>query len=147
MKDLEKFDQIEKQLNAKKRENLKKAYEVLGRKFYQQSHAKNLSTAEEMLGSMSKYEKLGREFYQQSHAKSLSEAAEMIGSMSSQTPTLAEKKLINLKAQEEQLINLKAQLQTVADGMVWTGKYWAIDNLPEVSNWLSQFRKKENDQS
>lgn len=136
MKDLEKFNQIEKQLNAKKRENLKKAYEVLGRKFYKKSHAKNLPKAEEMIESMSEYEKLGREFYKQSHAKSMSEAEEMLGSMSSQTPTLAEKKLINLQS----------QLQTVADGMEWTGKYWAIDNLPEVSNWLSQFRKKENDQ-
>ena len=148
MKDLEKFYQIEKQLNAKKRENLKKAYEVLGRKFYKKSHAKNLSTAEEMLGSMAEYEKLGRKFYKQSHAKSMSEAFDMLTKpLTSQTPTLTEERLTNLKAQEEQLINLKAQLQTVADGMVWTGKYWVIDNLPEVSNWLSQFRKKENDQS
>lgn len=34
MKDLERLDQIEKQLNAKKRENLKKGYEILGREFY-----------------------------------------------------------------------------------------------------------------
>lgn len=134
MKDLEKFNQIEKQLNAKKRENLKKAYEVLGRKFYKKSHAKNLPKAEEMIESMSKYEKLGREFYQKSNAKSMSEAEEMLTNMPlDQVPTtLTEKQF--------------SQLKFIADSMQWTGKYWSIDNLPEISNWLSQFRKKENEQ-
>ncbi|MDN6119234.1 MAG: hypothetical protein L0I69_05555 [Lactococcus sp.] len=26
--------------------------------------------------------------------------------------------------------------------MQWTGNYWKIDNLPEVSEWLSQFRQE-----
>lgn len=137
MKDLEKFNQIEKQLNAKKRENLKKAYEVLGRKFYKKSHAKNLPKAEEMIESMSEYEKLGREFYKKSHAKSMSEAFDLLTkpltSHQDQVPTTLTEKQFN-------------QLKFIADGMQFNGKYWEIDNLPEISNWLSQFRRKENNQ-
>jgi hypothetical protein len=38
------------------------------------------------------------------------------------------------------------QLQAIADSMQWNGNFWKIDNLSEVSQWLSQFRK-ENAQS
>lgn len=89
-----------------------------------------------------KYEKLGRNFYKKTGAKSMSKAEDMLTNM----PLLTKEQLINFQAQEKQLINLQNQLQTVANGMKWTGKYWAIDNLSEITQWLSQFRK-ENTQS
>lgn len=102
MKDLERLDQIEKQLNAKKRENLKKGYEILGREFYKKAQAKSLSEAEKMLQHISVFQN----------------------------------KESDLTADQYQ------QLQAIANGMKWTGNYWQIDNLKEVSNCLSQFRKE-----
>lgn len=113
-KKLERIAELEKKLKARKRKELAKEYEKLGRKFYKKSNAKSIDMAENML---------------------------------TQTPTVTKKQLIILKAQEEQLTNLKAQLKTIANGMQWDGNYWNINNLPEVSNWLSQFRRKENEQS
>lgn len=49
MNELEKIEQLEKQLKARKREALKKGYEKLGRKFYKKTGAKNITTAENML--------------------------------------------------------------------------------------------------
>jgi len=118
-KKLERIELLEKKLKAQKRKELAKEYEKLGRKFYKKAQAKSIDMAENMLTTMP---------------------------LRSQTPTLTEEQLINLKAQEEQLINLKAQLKTIADNMEWSGKYWVINNLTEVSRWLSQFRKKENEQ-
>ena len=131
MKDLERLDQIEKQLNAKKRENLKKGYEILGREFYKKSNAKSLSEAEKMLTKMSEYEKLGRKFYKKAQAKSMSEAEDMLQHIS-----VFQNKESDLTADQYQ------QLQAIVNGMKWTGNFWQIDNLKEVSNWLSQFRKE-----
>lgn len=117
-KKLERIAELEKKLKARKRKELAKEYEKLGRKFYKQSNAKSIDMAENMLTSMP---------------------------LTSQTPTLTEEQLINLKAQEEHLINLKAQLKTIANGMEWNGNYWHIENLKDVTQWLSQFRK-ENEQ-
>lgn len=119
-KKLERIAELEKKLKARKRKELAKEYEKLGRKFYKKAQAKSIDMADNMLTNMP---------------------------LTSQTPTLTEERLTNLKAQEEQLINLKAQLKTIANGMQWDGNYWNINNLPEVSNWLSQFRRKENEQS
>lgn len=79
------------------------------------------------------YEKIGREFYKNAGTKSVDMAKEMIT------------KLINLQTQEKRLINLKAQLQTIANSMEWNGNYWHVENLKEITDWLSQFRK-ENEQ-
>ena len=116
MNELERLDQIEKQVKAKKRETretLKKGYEILGRGFYKQSNAKSMPEAFDMLTKP-------------------------------QTPTVTEEQLINLKSQEEKLINLKSQLQVIANGLEWTGNYWHAENLKEVTQWLSQFRKENN---
>lgn len=80
------------------------------------------------------YEKLGREFYKKSQAKSLSEAEKMLQHIS-----VFQNKESDLTANQYQ------QLQAIANGMKWTGNYWQIDNLKEVSNCLSQFRKESPD--
>ena len=49
MTELERIEALEKQLKTRKRKALAKEYERLGRKFYKQSHAKNMTTAENML--------------------------------------------------------------------------------------------------
>lgn len=84
------------------------------------------------------YEKLGRKFYKKAQAKSIDMAGEMLTDMS----LLTKKQLINLQTQEKELINLQNQLKFIADSMKWDSNYWKINNLPEVSNWLSQFRKE-----
>lgn len=75
------------------------------------------------------YEKLGRKFYKQSHAQSMSAAENILAHIplsSHQVSTLTTEQF--------------TQLQTIADSMQWNGNFWKIDNLPEVSEWLSQFR-------
>lgn len=57
MNELEKIEQLEKQLKARKREALKKGYEKLGRKFYKKTGAKNITTAENMLDHTPVFEK------------------------------------------------------------------------------------------
>jgi len=49
MTELEKIEQLEKQLKARKRKALAKEYEKLGRKFLKQSNAKNIEAANQML--------------------------------------------------------------------------------------------------
>lgn len=80
------------------------------------------------------YEKLGREFYKKSNAKSLSEAAEILTNM----PLSSNQNQFSTTLTEKQF----SQLQAIADSMKWTGNYWQIDNLKEVSQLLSQFRKE-----
>ena len=130
-KKLERIELLEKKLKAQKRKELAKEYEKLGRKFYKKTGAKSIDMAENMLGSMSEYEKLGREFCKQSNANSMSEAFDMLTNMP-----------LSSTLTEEQFM----QLKFIAGNMQWDGNYWNINNLPEVGNWLSQFRKKENDQ-
>lgn len=84
------------------------------------------------------YEKLGREFYKKSQAKSMSTAHEMITNM----PLLTKKQLLNFQTQEKQFFNLQTQLKNIANGMEWNGNYWHTENLKEVTEWLSQFRKE-----
>ena len=135
MNELDKIEKLEKQLKARKRKALAKEYEKLGREFYKQSNAKSMPKAHKMIGSMSEmseYEKLGREFCRQSNANSMSEAFEMLTKMP-----------LSSTLTEEQFM----QLKFIAGNMQWDGNYWNINNLPEVGNWLSQFRKKENEQS
>lgn len=117
-KKLERIELLEKKLKAQKRKELAKEYEKLGRKFYKKAQAKSIDMADNMLTNMP---------------------------LTSQTSTLTEERLTNLKAQEEQLVNLKSQLQVIANGLEWTGNYWHAENLNEVTQWLSQFRK-ENEQ-
>lgn len=80
------------------------------------------------------YEKLGREFYKKLQAKSLSEAAEILTNM----PLSSNQNQVSTTLTEKQF----SQLQAIADSMKWTGNYWQIDNLKEVSQLLSQFRKE-----
>ena len=129
-KKLERIANLEKKLKAQKRKELAKEYEKLGRKFYKKTGTKSIDMANEMIESMSEYEKLGRDFYKETQAKSMNEAKDMLT------------QLKNLQNQEKRLINLKSQLQAIADSMVWSGKYWVIDNSIEVTQWLSQFRKE-----
>lgn len=35
-----------------------------------------------------------------------------------------------------------AQLKTIADNMHYNGRYWQIENLPKVAEWLSSFRSE-----
>lgn len=105
MNELEKIEQLEKQLKARKREALKKGYEKLGRKFYKKTGAKNITTAENMLDHTPVFEK--RE---------------------TASPTLTTEQF--------------QQLQNIAKNMQWNGNFWKIDNLSEVSEWLSQFRNE-----
>lgn len=86
------------------------------------------------------YEKLGREFYKKSQAKSMSASHEMLTNM----PLLTKEQFVNLQTQEKQLLNLQNQLKNIANGMEWTGNYWHTENLKEVTEWLSQFRKENN---
>lgn len=109
MNELEKIEQLEKQLKARKREALKKGYEKLGRKFYKKTGAKNITTAENMLDHTSVFEK--RE---------------------TASPTLTTEQF--------------QQLQNIANAMTYNGNFWKIENLKDVSQWLSQFRT-ENEQS
>lgn len=102
MTELERIAKLEKQLKARKRKALAKEYEKLGRKFYKQSHAKNTTTAENMLDHVPMFQP--------------------------KEPTLTSEQF--------------HQLQAIADSMQWNGNFWKIDNLPEVSEWLSQFRKE-----
>ncbi|TNK94909.1 hypothetical protein DKP74_07125 [Fructilactobacillus sanfranciscensis] len=87
-----------------------------------------------------KYEKLGRNFYKKTGVKSMSTAEDMLTNM----PLLTKEQFVNLQTQEKQLLNLQNQLKNIANGMEWTGNYWHTENLKEVTEWLSQFRK-END--
>lgn len=109
MNELEKIEQLEKQLKARKREALKKGYEKLGRKFYKKTGAKNITTAENMLDHTSIFEK--RE---------------------TASPTLTTEQF--------------QQLQNIANAMTYNGNFWKIEDLKDVSQWLSQFRT-ENEQS
>jgi len=52
MTELERIAKLEKKLKVRKRKALAKEYEKLGRKFYKQSHAQSMSTAEDMLTHM-----------------------------------------------------------------------------------------------
>jgi hypothetical protein len=117
-KKLERIELLEKKLKAQKRKELAKEYEKLGRKFYKKAQAKSIDMADNMLTNMP---------------------------LTSQTSTLTEERLTNLQTQEKQLLNLKSQLQVIANGLEWTGNYWHAENLNEVTQWLSQFRK-ENEQ-
>lgn len=49
MSELEKIEQLEKQLKERKRKALAKEYEKIGRAFYKQSYAKSITTAYKML--------------------------------------------------------------------------------------------------
>lgn len=80
------------------------------------------------------YEKLGREFYKQSHAKSMSTAHKML-----QHIPMFQNKESTLTTDQYQ------QLQDIANAMSYNGNFWKIENLKEVSQWLSQFRV-ENEQ-
>lgn len=111
MNELERLEQLEKKIKARKRKALTKEYEKLGRNFYKKTGVKSMSTAEDMLTNM---------------------------------PLLTKKQLINFQAQEKQLTNLQNQLQTIANGLEWNGNYWHAENLKEVTQWLSQFRKENN---
>ncbi|MEN2662966.1 hypothetical protein [Lacticaseibacillus paracasei] len=102
MTELERIEALEKQLKTRKRKALAKEYERLGRKFYKQSHAKNMTTAENML--------------------------EHIPMFQPKEPTLTSEQF--------------KQLQAIAENMQWNGNFWKIDNLSEVSEWLSQFRNE-----
>ena len=102
MTELERIAKLEKQLKVRKRKALAKEYEKLGRKFYKQSHAQSMSTAEDML--------------------------EHIPMFQHKEPTLTSEQF--------------KQLQAIAENMQWNGNFWKIDNLSEVSEWLSQFRNE-----
>lgn len=105
MTELERIEALEKQLKTRKRKALAKEYERLGRKFYKQSHAKNMTTAENML--------------------------EHIPMFQNKESTLT--------------TDQYQQLQDIANAMSYNGNFWKIENLKEVSQWLSQFRV-ENEQ-
>jgi len=49
MTELEKIEQLEKQLKARKRKALAKEYEKLGKRFLKQSNAKNIESANQIL--------------------------------------------------------------------------------------------------
>lgn len=36
------------------------------------------------------------------------------------------------------------QLISIADHMHWNGNFWQIDDLKNVSQWLAQFRTKQD---
>lgn len=84
------------------------------------------------------YEKLGRKFYKKTGAKNITTAENMLD----HTPVFEKRETASPTLTTEQF----QQLQNIANAMTYNDNFWKIEDLKDVSQWLSQFRT-ENEQS